>query len=282
MNVPTREDVDGVGLGLRVAFGRALLDTRPEAIRWLEVHPENYVGRGGRFRALLEEAADHWAIVPHGLTSNLGSPDRFDAGWLADLRGFLDAIDAPWYSDHLCFCSSGHAHLFDLLPLPRTPETVQVCVDRIHELQDALGRPVAVENVSAYLPQEHEMPEIEFLLEVVERADALMLLDVNNVYVNACNHGFDARAWLAQVPGERVVQMHVAGHLVRPDGLRIDTHGEAICDDVFALVGETLKRIGPRPILLERDNNPPSLDVLVAECEQLQRLVDAAVEVADG
>jgi uncharacterized protein (UPF0276 family) len=281
MNAPSRDDIQGVGLGLRVAFGRALLDRAPDAVRWLEVHPENYIGRGGRFLAMLEEAAEQWSIVPHGLTSNFGSPDRFEQGWLAELRRFLDRIDAPWYSDHLCFCATGHAHLFDLLPLPRTAETIAVCVDRIHELQDALGRPVAIENVSAYLPQESEMPEIEFLLEVVDRADALMLLDVNNVYVNACNHGFDPRHWLAQVPAERVAQLHVAGHLVRSDGLRIDTHGEPICDDVYGLLGEVLRRIGPRPVLLERDNNTPPLDELVTECERLQALVDAAWDTQD-
>jgi len=271
------QGVAGVGLGMRIAFARDLLDAQPAAVRWLEIHPENYVGRGGRFRAVLEEAADTWDLVPHGLTTNFGSPDRFDPTWLTDLRAFVDGIDAPWYSDHLCFCATGHAHLFDLLPLPRTAESIAVCVDRIHELQDALGRPVAVENVSAYLPQEHEMPEIEFLLEVLDRADARLLLDVNHVYVNAQNHGFDPREYLAQIPGERVVQMHVAGHLVRPDGLRIDTHGEPICDDVFTLVGEVLQRIGPRPVLLERDNNAPPLDVLVDECERLQQLVDAAI-----
>lgn len=269
----------GVGLGLRAAFADELIRRRPAEVGWVEIHPENYVGRGGRFRRFLDQARDTWSVAAHGLTLNLGNPDPFDPGWLRELRAFLDEVDAPWYSDHLCFGAVGNAHMHDLLPMPRQPWAIDLAVDRIRALQDALGRPVAIENVSAYQPEDqYGMPEVEFVLEVADRADAKLLLDVNNVYVNSRNHDFDPRAWLAQVPAERVVQIHVAGHLLRRDGLIIDTHAEPVCDDVYTLLEETLRQLGAVPVLLERDGNYPALDELLAEVRALDTIWRRVVE----
>lgn len=270
--------LSGVGLGLRAAFADELIERRPAEVRWLEIHPENYVGRGGRFRRFLDRARDTWRVAAHGLTLNFGNPDDLDRAWLRDLRAFLDEVDAPWYSDHLCFGAVGNAHLHDLLPMPRERWAIELAVDRIRALQDALGRDVAIENVSAYQPEaQYGMPEVEFVLEVADRADAKLLLDVNNVYVNSRNHDFDARAWLAQVPAERVVQIHVAGHLLRRDGVIIDTHAEPVCDDVYVLVEETLRQLGSVPVLLERDGNYPQLDELLAEVRALDAIWQRAV-----
>jgi uncharacterized protein len=263
----------GVGLGLRSDMAEAFLERRPPEVDFLEVHPENYMRRGGRFPALLEAARADYSVGTHGLTMCFGTLEPFDADYLADLRAFLQDLGVSFHSDHLCFGGAHGIFLHDLLPLPFTEEAAKLCVTRIEQARDALDRPLAIENVSYYAPQsDHGLDEAHFLVEVLRESDALLLLDVNNVYVNSRNFGFDPREFIDLLPGDRVAQIHVAGHMVRPDGLRIDTHGEPICDDVYDLLDHTLGKLGPRPVLLERDNSVPTLDVLLDEVRRLKAI----------
>lgn len=265
--------VTGIGLGLRAQLAADLLARAPDALRWVEVSPENYMGRAGAFVRHLDAALERWPVVTHGLTLCPGGVDPLDDAYLRELGGFLARVRAPWHSDHLCFGSYGGAQFHDLLPLPFTRESAERTAARVAEVRAALDVPFAVENVSWYAhPGEAEMDEAAFVTEVLERSGASLLLDVNNVYVNARNHGFDARAMIDRLPLGRVVQLHVAGHLVRGDGLRVDTHGEPVCDDVYALLDYALRRTGPVPVLLERDQNFPSFDALAEEVTRLDAL----------
>jgi uncharacterized protein len=274
----------GIGLGFRMDLAEALLDGDPPEVQWVEIHPENYLRRGGRYPAALHRALSRWPVVTHGLTMGFGAAEPFDPAYLADLRSFLRDAGTPWHSDHLCFAEVGGTFLHDLLPLPFTEEAARTAAQRLCEARDALGVPLAIENVSYYAPCGNPAEEPEFLVEVLERADARLLLDVNNVYVNARNHGFDPRAYIDRIPPERVVQYHVAGHAERDDGIRIDTHGASVCDDVYDLVEHTFHRIGDRPLLLERDNRIPPLAELLEELRRLhairRRALDARGEAA--
>jgi uncharacterized protein (UPF0276 family) len=227
----------------------------------------------------LRDAHARFPLLTHGLTMGFGAIERVEASALRRLRGFLSELAAPWHSDHLCFASVDGVFAHDLLPLPWTRESVDVVVDRVREMQDALGIPVALEHISYYAEGPGStLSELDHLCEILERADAKLLLDVNNVYVNSQNHGFDPDAFIAGLPLERVVQLHIAGHLVRPDGLRIDTHAEPICEEVFALFEATLKKLGrPLPVLLERDDNFPPLSELYAEIQRLDDIYARAL-----
>jgi len=272
-------EINGIGLGLRYDLATELLERRPASISWVEVHPENYVDRGGRYREMLELARRDWPVVTHGLSSCLGDPAPFDAGYLSDLRTFLSDLEVPWHSEHLCLGAVDGRFFHDLLPLPFTDEAARTASQRLSEMRDAIGVPLAFENVSYYATQEpNGLAEADFVVEVLERADAKLLLDVNNIYVNAENFGFDPKAYVDKIPAERVVQIHVAGHLLRDDGLRIDTHGEPVPEDVYDLLDYALRRIGPVPVLLERDNNVPPLDVLLREIERLWAIYHTAME----
>jgi len=272
-----KEHPGGIGIGFRMDLAEELFERAPDAVQWLELHPENYIRRGGRYRSRLAKARERWPLVTHGLTMSFGCPRPHEREYMDELRDFVREVGTPWHSDHACFGGAHGAFVHDLLPVPFTDEAVSTMVARVREAQDQLDVDVAVENVSYYAAQaEDPLLEIDFLVEVLERANAKLMLDVNNVYVNSKNFGFDPKRWIDKVPTERVVQMHVAGHFVRQDGLRIDTHGEAICDDVYELLDYTLRRVGPVPVLLERDNNIPPLDVVLAEVEQLRAIYDAA------
>ena len=272
-----QREVRGVGLGLRAEYAAELLGEVPDEVRWIEIHPENYVGRGGRFEANLEAAHARWPIVPHGLTLCFGTTERFEPGYVRELRSLLRRVGAPFYSDHLCWGGAGGAMLHDLLPLPFARESIDLAVQRARELRDALELPVAIENVSYYAhPGAPEMDEPTFVLEVLEQADCAMLLDVNNVWVNSKNHGFDPRAYIDRIPAERVVQIHVAGHLVRPDALIIDTHGEPICEGVYELLEHTLTRMGEKPVVLERDQNFPAWSEVLGEVRRLGEIYERA------
>lgn len=268
----------GVGIGLRQAIAEPLLTSAPAPeIRFVELHPENYVERGGRFRSMLERAQARWPVLTHGLTLGVGAVEPFEPQYVQTLKRFLAEIDAPWHSEHLCFSSPDGVMLHDLLPLPFRREAVDVAVARIRELRDAIERPVAIENISYYAhPGQAEMSEADFLLEVLERADCKLLLDVNNVFVNCTNHREDPLRFLAQMPMERVVQLHVAGHSQRDNGLIIDTHGEPVLEPVYALLEHTLRLTGPIPVLLERDQNFPSFDQLYGELRRIHAIYERA------
>jgi uncharacterized protein (UPF0276 family) len=275
----------GVGLGFRFELASAMFEASAGAgPAWVEIHPENYLGRGGLFARHLDRVLERWPVLTHGLTSCVGDPEPFDRAHLAQLRALLRRTGGRLHSEHLCFGSAGGLYAHDLLPLPFTDEAMANAVQRIRELQGALEVEIAIENTSYYahpggLPVRSEL---SFLLEVLERADAKLLLDVNNVFVNAVNHGFDAAAFLDAIPPERVAQIHVAGHLVRPDGLIVDTHAEPVRAEVLALVERTLARVGPGvPILLERDGNFPPLAQLLAELDALETLRSRAAAPRD-
>lgn len=270
---PPSPRVTGIGVGLRAPLADAILDRAPASLRWLEVSPENYIGRAGAFVRHLDAARERFPIVTHGLTLCPGGVDPFDESYMALVDAFTRRLGTPWHSDHLCFASLGGHFLHDLLPIPFTRASAAHTAARMVEAQRRIEAPLALENISWYAhPGAAELDEAEFLREVLDRSDAKLLLDVNNVYVNARNHGFDARAMIDRMPLDRVVQLHVAGHLTRPDGLRIDTHGEAVCDDVYALLEHTLAKIGPVPVLLERDQNFPSWEALVSEIDKLDAI----------
>ncbi len=273
-------EVTGIGIGLRYDLAVELLERRPETVSWVEIHPENYVDRGGRYQEMLDLARRDWPVITHGLSTCLGAVEPFDAGYLAQLGDFLRELEIPWHSEHLCLGQAGDRFFHDLLPLPFTEEAATIASQRLVEVRDAIGVPLALENVSYYAPQgTNGLAEVDFVVEVLERADAKLLLDVNNIYVNSRNFDFDPKAYIDKIPRERVVQIHVAGHHVRDDGLRIDTHGEPVPDDVYDLLSYTLQKVGAVPVLLERDNNIPPLDELLSEVDTLWSIYRSATEV---
>jgi uncharacterized protein (UPF0276 family) len=265
---------EGIGLGLRSPIAKQLFLAPPSALRWLEIHPENYVERGGHYETLLRQARGRFPLLTHGLSMGFGSLRPFSNDAVASLGALLSELRVPWHSDHLCFAEVDGVYAHDLLPLPFNEEAIDVCVQRIRELQDALNVPIAVEHISYYMrPAGSVLSELDHLNEVLARADAKLLLDVNNVYVNAMNHGFDPYAFIADLPLSRVVQLHVAGHYLRSDGQRIDTHAEPVCEEVFALFEYTLQKLArPLPVLLERDDNFPDFDELAAEVTRLDAI----------
>ncbi len=270
-------EINGIGLGLRYDLATELLERRPKGVSWVEIHPENYLGRGGRYAEILDLAREDWPVVTHGLSTCFGALEPLDEDYANDLRGLLNDLEVPWHSEHLCIGAVNTHFFHDLLPLPFTDEAVATSAQRICEMRDALDVPIALENVSYYAPQAaNGLDEADFVLEVLERADAKLLLDVNNIYVNARNFGFDPEAYIDKIPIDRVVQIHVAGHLVRDDGIRIDTHGEPVPNDVYRLLEYALRKVGPVPVLLERDNNVPALEELLAEIDQLWSIYEGA------
>jgi uncharacterized protein (UPF0276 family) len=295
----SRSRVTGIGLGLRWEFLEELAElARAGAvpIDFLEVSPENYMGRGGSQVALLEELGERWPVVTHGLTLSLGGMGPLDAVYLRDLAAFVRRVGTPWHSDHMCFGAVDGRVLHELLPIPWKRANVMHVADRIRRAQDVLGVPLAVENITTYWhPGRAEMEEPEFVARVCEAADCGLLLDVNNAYVNAQNFGWDVDAWMRSAPLERVVQIHVAGHewfavderglgksLVRGEeplelpgqSIIVDTHGADVCDPVLALLGRVLERTGPVPVLLERDQNVPPLDALLGEIQRIREVCE--------
>lgn len=272
--------VQGVGLGLRYALVDEILSRTPAelpALRWLECHPENYMRRGGAFPAVLERARERYPFATHGLCMSLGGVDPLSETYLRTLREFLRTIEAPWHSDHLCFSVAHGVATHDLLPVPMNDDTVMHFARRIRQAQDRIGVRLAVENVSAYvIPEGTTLDEATFVRAVCEEADCALMLDVNNVWVNAQNFGLDARAILAAMPLERVVQMHVAGHWFEEPDFIIDTHSEPICEGVYDLLAFALSRTGQVPVLLERDDEFPPFAELYAELERLDAIFRAA------
>ena len=264
--------LQGVGLGLRRSMLSELAAREDRLdVDFLEVAPENWIGVGGRFGRRLRDLTARYPFVNHGLSLSLGGPGPLDHAFLERLRRFLDEHAVLCYSEHLSYCSDD-GHLYDLMPIPFTEAAVRRVAARIDEVQEALGRRIAVENVSYYAAPGAEMSELEFLNAVLERADCDLMLDVNNIYVNSINHGYDARAFLAGVPARRVVYMHVAGHYVETEDLRVDTHGSDVCDPVWELLAAAYQHCGVRPTVLERDFNIPPLDVLMQEVAVIRRL----------
>ncbi|XGB22334.1 DUF692 domain-containing protein [Streptomyces sp. II-2-2-2] len=259
---------------MRRALLQDLRDAPAGDLDFLECAPENWIGVGGPAGDALAELATRYPLTCHGLSLSLGSTAPLDTSLLDQVGRFLERHKVPLYSEHLSYCSDD-GHLYDLLPIPFTEEAVRHTAARIARVQDLLGRRIAVENVSYYLAPEPAMDELAFTTAVLAEADCDLLLDVNNVYVNACNHGYDADAFIAGLPAARIVCLHVAGHLDEAPDLKIDTHGSAVIDPVWALLGRTYARIGPRPTLLERDFNFPPYAELRGELQTIRQRMAA-------
>lgn len=270
----------GVGLGLRWEFLDEVLEGPPVDVAFFEVSPENYMRRGGYYPAALEHLKERYAFVTHGLTLSLGAIDPPDPTYLGELKAEVQRLGSPWHSDHLCFSTAGPLVLHDLLPLKLSHANAQRVADRLRAVEDTLGVPMAFENISFYAhPGRPELPEVEFIRSILERSGAGLLLDVNNVYVNSLNHGFDAREFIQALPLDRVVQVHVAGHTPSKwdPNLIIDTHGAPVADPVLELLELTVSRTGPTPVLLERDNDIPALSELLTEVATLRRIYQAGL-----
>jgi uncharacterized protein (UPF0276 family) len=263
-----------VGLGLRRSLLEQLRQAAPGDFDFLECAPENWIGVGGRYGEALEELAARHPLSCHGLSLSLGGFAPLDETFLNRVRRFLDRHQVALYSEHLSYCADD-GHLYDLLPIPFTGEAVHHVAARIRQAQDILGRRIAVENVSYYAAPHQEMAEIDFINAVLAEADCNLLLDVNNVYVNAINHRYDAAGFLARLPGERIASIHVAGHYDEADDLKVDTHGAPVKDAVWELLGAAYRRFGPRPTLLERDFNFPPYAELVAELDTVRTVLRA-------
>jgi len=267
----------GVGLGLRRSMFAELAERGDRLdVDFFEVAPENWIGVGGAYGRRFRALAAHYPFVNHGLSLSIGGPGPLDFEFLSNLRRFLDEHGVRLYSEHLSYCSDD-GHLYDLMPIPFTEAAVRRVADRVGQVQDVLGRRIALENVSYYAAPGAEMSELEFLNAVLERADCGLMLDVNNVYVNAVNHGYDAREFLAGVPAHRVVYMHVAGHYVEAEDLLVDTHGADVCDPVWALLEDAYRHCGVKPTVLERDFNIPPLEALMREVGLIRSIQAAAL-----
>lgn len=269
--VPATRAVAGAGLGLRRALAGPLADPFPEEIDFMEVAPENWIGVGGRLAKTLRRFTERYPFVCHGLSLSLGGFAPLDEDLLRAIRDFMRTHGVRLYSEHLSYTHDG-GHLYDLMPVPFTEAAVHHVAERIRRAQDILGERIAIENVSYYAAPGREMSEIEFLNAVLEEADCLLLLDVNNVYVNAVNHGYDPLAFLERIPAERIAYGHIAGHRREAADLVVDTHGAAVIEPVWALLEAAYRRFGPFPTLLERDFDFPPVAELLAEVRRIRAL----------
>lgn len=261
------------GLGLRPPFYREAAQGQAP-VDWFEVISENFMVEGGRPLAVLEAVRGHYPVALHGVSMNLGGADPLDPDYLQRLAALVLRVEPLFVSDHLCWTRHGGHHLHDLLPLPYTEEAVAHIAQRIDQVQERLGRRILIENVSSYAEFSHStLAEAEFLTAVAERADCLILLDLNNIIVSAHNHGFDPYDYLKAIPPKRVRQFHLAGHSVSGP-LRIDTHDHPVPGPVWELYSEALRRFGPVPAMIERDDAIPPLPGLLAELDQARELCE--------
>ncbi|HEY7871791.1 MAG TPA: DUF692 domain-containing protein [Rudaea sp.] len=269
----------GFGLGLRADHYEALLDA-PAKVDWLEAISENYLVPGGKPLDWLRRMREKYPVVLHGVSLSIGSQDALDLEYLAALKRLADSVEPAWMSDHLCWTGAHGRNLHDLLPLPYTEEAIAHVSARVRAVQDFFGRRILLENVSSYVEfKTSTMPEWEFLAAIAERADCLILLDVNNIHVSANNHGFDAHDYLAGIPARRVQQFHLAGHSFQ-NNLIIDTHDQPVPDPVWDLYADAVRRFGPVSTMIERDDNIPPLADLVAELDHARAIAEPILRAA--
>ena len=266
----------GFGLGLRPDHYRTVLETRPP-VDWFEIISENYLVPGGKPLYYLDRIRETYPMVMHGVSLSIGSSDPLSTEYLEGLKRLAERVEPEWVSDHLCWTGVDGRNLHDLLPLPYTEEAIAHVAGRVCRVQEFLGRQILLENVSSYVTYADScVSEWEFLSAVAERADCHILLDVNNVYVSAHNHGFDARTYIEGVPPERIRQIHLAGHS-HNGSLIVDTHDHPVPDPVWELYEEAVARLGPVPTMIERDDDIPPLEVLLAELSQARSSSASAV-----
>ncbi|HKK15295.1 MAG TPA: DUF692 domain-containing protein [Gammaproteobacteria bacterium] len=261
----------GFGLGLRTEHFHHVLENRPQ-VDWFEIISENFMVSGGKPRYFLHEIRTHYPMVMHGVSLSIGSTDPLNKNYLKTLKQLADEVDPEWMSDHLCWTSVNQTNSHDLLPLPYNRESLDHVVERIRIVQDYLERPFLLENVSTYLTYRNsDVQEWDFLSEVVDRADCGILLDINNIYVSARNHGFRAKDYIDAIDPSRVWQFHLAGHSDYGDYV-IDTHDHDVPDPVWELYRYALRRFGPVSTMIERDDNIPPFPELHAEMNMARNI----------
>lgn len=263
--------VQGAGLGLRRAFIGPLSAAPPESVGFYEVAPENWMRVGGRYAKQFRGLTERYPFVCHGLSLSIGSPSPLDEAFVHDIKSFMALHRIRLYSEHLSYCSDD-GHLYDLMPIPFTTEAVHYVAGRIRRVQDILEQRIAIENISYYAAPGKEMEEIDFLNAVIAEADCDLLLDINNIFVNSINHGYDAEEYLKAIPAERIAYAHIAGHYVEAEDFLVDTHGADVIDTVWKLLGKAYQLYGVFPTLLERDFNIPSLEELVREVDAIRAI----------
>ncbi len=263
--------IQGAGLGLRRAFIGPLSDAPPESVDFYEIAPENWMHVGGRYGKQFRALTERHAFVCHGLSLSIGSPSPLDEAFVRDLRSFMELHQIRLYSEHLSCCSDD-GHLYDLMPIPFTTEAVHYVAERIRRVQDILEQRIAIENISYYAAPGKKMEEIDFLNAVITEADCDLLIDINNIFVNSINHGYDAEAYLKAIPAERIAYAHIAGHYVEAEDFLVDTHGADVIDPVWKLLGKAYQLYGVFPTLLERDFNIPPLEELVREVDTIRAI----------
>lgn len=266
----------GFGLGLRKEHYQDVIDSLPVAgslaennsrlnVDWFEILTENYLVAGGKPLYFLDNIAEHYPMAMHGVSMNIGNTGALDKDYLKQVKTLKNRINAHWLSDHLCWTGTNGTNAHDLLPLPYTEEAINHVVERISQVQDFLGDRMLIENVSSYVSyKQSEMTEWQFLSEIAHRADCLLLLDINNIYVSAINHEFNPLDYLLSVPKERVQQFHLAGHSDYGDYV-IDTHDMPVCDAVWSLYAKAVEHFGDVTFMIERDDNIPPLETLLME-----------------
>jgi uncharacterized protein (UPF0276 family) len=271
----------GVGVGLRVPHYAAILAELPR-VDFFEIISENFMVQGGKPLYHLERVLEHYRLVQHGVSLGIAGPTEPDRPYLERLKQLVRRTGTPWVSDHFCWSSAGGAHLHDLLPIPYTPEAVERVVERARMIQDFLEVPFALENTSSYLTyRSSTLSEWEFISEIAERADIGLLFDVNNVYVSAYNHGFDAETFIRSVPHERILQIHLAGHTNLGKYI-IDTHRGSVIEPVLDLYRQTIALAGAIPTLIEWDDEIPELPVLLAEAERARQVRAEGLAIREG
>ena len=262
--------ITGAGLGLRRTFIQEFVDDVPSQIDFVEIAPENWISVGGKFGHWLHLVSKKLPLVCHGLSLDIGGQAPLDVSLIKEIKQFLDHYNIRCYSEHLSYCAD-EGHLYDLLPIPFTHSAVEYVSSRIKQVQDIISMQMAIENVSYYAMPSPQMPEIEFLNAVLEKADCNLLLDVNNIYVNSINHRYDAEDFLQSLPKERIAYAHIAGHYNEADDLKIDTHGADVIEPVWNLLDKAYQHFGVFPTLLERDFNIPPLRQLLKEVNKISK-----------
>lgn len=267
--------INGVGLGLRSELVKQLLEIDVNVCDFLELAPENWIGLGGKYKKQLDTLAERYPIIAHGLSLSLGGSDAIDIEFISQLKSFFERYNISVYSEHLSYTTDNKGQLYDLLPMPFTVEAINQVVQNIQQVQECLNFKIAIENVSYYCLPAQEMSELEFLLAIIQKADCYLLLDINNIYVNSINHGYDPYRFIDAIPTERILYMHVAGHYTESDELLIDTHGQDVCSQVWCLLEYAYKKHGIWPTLLERDSHIPPLTSLCDELNQIREIQQA-------
>jgi hypothetical protein len=247
------------------------------SVDFMEVAPENWIGVGGRFGRQFRALAERYPLILHGLSLDIGGPDPIDTELVSGVRELMERVGAMLYSEHLSYCAA-QGHLYDLLPIPFTEEAVHHVAERVRQVQDIIGAPIALENASYYAQAHTELSESEFICSVLAESGCDLLLDVNNIYVNSINHRYDPLDFLDALPLERVRYIHIAGHFDEAEDLKVDTHGADVIDPVWALLAQVYARLGPLPTLLERDFNFPPLAQLLLEVDRIRELQQQAIK----